>query len=250
LLHPKKVGELPVDGSADEVKQTNEIGMAIPLLEGVVDIEGKVVTSDAINTQRKLATYLVEQRQAHYHFTVKGNQPTLLADIERHFQDRGEPDYVEPTSLAHGRITQRSIWVTTALNGYLTFPHVGQAFLVIRKTVDKKTGKRSDPELAYGVTSCTVEQADAKRVLGHNRGHWSIEAQHNITDWNFDEDRSRIRKGHGPANIARLRRFAIGLIKAKGKACVAQTMRQLCMNTRSLLDYLAMTENAAIRCAA
>jgi predicted transposase YbfD/YdcC len=240
---------LPLDDAAEKVKQTNEIGMAIPLLEAV-DIKGKVVTGDAIHTQRKLAAYLVEQRQAHYHFTVKGNQPTLLADIDLHFQDRGEPDYVEPTSLAHGRITRRSIWVTTALNDFLNFPHVGQAFLVIRETVDKKTGKRSDPELAYGVTSCSAEQANPQDVLRHNRGHWTIEAQHHITDWNFDEDRSRIRKGHGPANIARLRRFAIGLIKTKGKASVAQTMRKLCMNTRMVLDYLGLTKNSAISRAA
>lgn len=236
---------MPVDGSAEEVKQTNEIGMAVPLLDPI-DIEGKVVTADAINTQRKLAAYLVEQRGAHYHFTVKSNQPTLLADIELYFRDRGKPDFVEPATLEHGRITRRSIWVTAALNGYLDFPHVGQAFVIRRETIDKKSGKRSDPELAYGITSCSPEQADATCVLRHNRRHWTIEAQHNITDWNFDEDRSRIRTGHGPANMSRLRRFAIGIIKAKGKSCVAQTMRQLCMNTRSLLDYLGMTKNAAI----
>jgi len=236
---------LPVDGSADEVKQTNEIGMAIPLLDAI-DIKGKVVTADALLTQRKLASYLVKQRQAHYHFTVKGNQPSLLADIELHFRDRGKPDYVEPATLEHGRITRRSIWVTTALNGYLDFPHVGQVFLVIRETTEKKTGKCSEPEFAYGVTSCGPEQADAKSVLRHNRQHWVIEAQHNITDWNFDEDRSRISRGHGPTNISRLRRLAIGLIKAKRKTSVAQTMRKLCMNTRMVLDYLGMTKNSAI----
>ena len=49
--------------------------MAIPLLT-TCDIAGKDVTGDALLTQRKLAAYVVEQ-QADYHFTVKGNQPTL-----------------------------------------------------------------------------------------------------------------------------------------------------------------------------
>jgi hypothetical protein len=70
---------LPVDGT-DEVKQTNEIGMAIPLLEDL-EIAGKTVTADALLTQRDLARYLVERRDAHYLFTAKDNQPTLLADI-------------------------------------------------------------------------------------------------------------------------------------------------------------------------
>ena len=64
---------------ADQQKQTNEIGMAIPLLDGC-DIAGKDVTADALLTQRGLARYVVE-RQAHYHFTVKANQPRLQREI-------------------------------------------------------------------------------------------------------------------------------------------------------------------------
>ena len=48
--------------------------MAIPLLEAI-DIKGKDITADALLTQRKFAEYLVEKRQAHYSFTVKGNEP-------------------------------------------------------------------------------------------------------------------------------------------------------------------------------
>lgn len=62
MLHPKKVGTLPVAGG-EEQKRTNEIGLAIPLLEGCA-LAGKDVTGDALLTQRTLAIYLVE-RQAH-----------------------------------------------------------------------------------------------------------------------------------------------------------------------------------------
>ena len=92
--------------------------MAIPLLDAI-DIEGKDVSADALLTQRKLADYLVNERRAHYYFTVKGNQPTLLQDLELYFKDRGEPDFVEQTPPDHGRIETRKIWITTALNGYL-----------------------------------------------------------------------------------------------------------------------------------
>ncbi len=53
MLCPKKVGTLPVEGS-DEQKRTNEIGMAIPLLQTCV-IEGKDITGDALLTQRAIA---------------------------------------------------------------------------------------------------------------------------------------------------------------------------------------------------
>ena len=66
---------------------------------------------------------------------------------------------------------------------------------------------------------------------------------HYILDWNFDEDRSRIRTGHGPENISCLRRFVIGIIKSKKVASVAQKMRELNRNIRLVFDYLRMTKN-------
>lgn len=243
MRHPKKVGSLPVAGG-EATKQTNEIGMFIPLLEGI-DIQGKDITADALLTQRKLATYLVG-RQAHYHFTVKGNQATLQAEIALLFRDRQAPAFVEVSPPDHGRIETRRIWCSSALNAYLDFPHVGQVFLIEREVVHKKGGKVTT-EIALGITSRPPEQASPQRVLATNRGHWVIENRcHYVLDWNFDEDRCRIRSGHGPENISRLRRFAIGVIQylSDGKTSVAQKMHQLHRNTRLVFDYLRMTHNS------
>ena len=237
------MGTLPVDD--ETVKRTNEIKTAIPLLSAI-DIAGKEITADALLTQRAIADYLVE-RNAHYHFTVKNNQPGLFQDIALYFQDRKAPDYIACDPPDHGRIEIRKIWTTTELNTYLNFPHVGQAFVIQRESTDKKSGKYSC-ETAYGITSRTPEQADAKRVLTTNRGHWSIENScHYIIDWNYDEDRSRIRTGHGPENMTRLRRFAISIIKSKGVRSVAQKMRELTRNVRLVFDYLKMTKNSCAR---
>jgi len=80
-------------------------------------------------------------------------------------------------------------------------------------------------------------------VLATNRGHWSIENScHYIIDWNYDEDRSRIRAGNGPENITRLRRFAISIIKLKGARSVAQEMRQLSRNVRLVLGACRVSQ--------
>ena len=76
---------MPVAGG-DKEKRTNEIGMAIPLLASR-DIAGKDITGDALLTQRAIAADVIE-RQAHYHFTVKGNQPALEGDIALLFKTR------------------------------------------------------------------------------------------------------------------------------------------------------------------
>ena len=218
--------------------------MAIPLLEGC-DIAGKDITGDALLTQRALACYIVE-RNADYHFTAKGNQPTLKQDIALLFDKRGTADFVDGPVVAHGRIETRRIWCSTALNDYLDFPHVGQVFLIERECIEKKTGKRSC-DTALGVTSRTPREATPQRLLAINRGHWAIESVHYLIDWNYDEDRSRIRTGFGPENITRLRRFAVGILKSfqKPAQSIAAMMRKLCFNTRLVFDYLRMMINSA-----
>ena len=126
-------------------------------------------------TQRVLATHLLE-RNAHYLFTVKNNQPTLRLDIAVQFATEATrtPSFAEPPTLDHGRIEQRAVWTTTALNEYVNFPGVGQVFIIRCTRHHKATGKTSI-ETAYGVTSHTPDTANAQHLLTLNRGHWCIE---------------------------------------------------------------------------
>lgn len=101
LCHTEKVCYLSV-ADGDEVKQTNQIGMVIPLLEPL-DIAGKTITADGLLTKRVLADYLIA-RNAEYVLTVKVNQPTLREDIRLLFEAHGKPDFREPLTLADGRI--------------------------------------------------------------------------------------------------------------------------------------------------
>ena len=61
--------------------KTNEIPCVEPLLENL-DIEGAVITADAMHTQKETARLIVQEKKADYMFTVKDNQPTLRADID------------------------------------------------------------------------------------------------------------------------------------------------------------------------
>ncbi len=194
MLRPKKSGTLPIGPGSNAVKQTNEIKYA-PLLLDAIPIKNKDITSDALHTQTAFAHYLVEERKAHDYFCVKGNQPTLLADIECYFaSDLGQADYEDKVSIGHGRIEVRRIWTTTVLNDYLTFPYVAQVYRIEREITDKKSGKTTI-EIAYGITRRIADEACPKTILYKVRGHWSVEAYHYIIDWIYDEDRSTIRVG-------------------------------------------------------
>ena len=230
---------MPVKGS-DKEKQTNEIKTAIPLLDAI-DIKGKTITADALLTQTDFARYLVEKRNAHYHFTAKDNQKNLLKGVSSFFENVWwNPNHTTKDKPNHGRNETRKIWVTTELNSCLNFPHVAQAFKIERITYRKN--QKNSRVVAYGVTSKTPQEATAEQILNDNRQHWSIENScHYVLDWTFDEDRCRISKGFGPENITRLRRFAIGLLKSKGVCNVAQKMRQLSFSPRLVLDYLKIS---------
>jgi hypothetical protein len=76
------------------------------------------------------------------------------------------------------------------------------------------------------VTSLPPEQAGPDRLLQLNRGHWGIENRsHYVRDLTYDEDRSRIRVGNGPAIMASLRNFAIALARLRGVKNIASALR-------------------------
>lgn len=236
---------IPIGDDKEKLKQTNEIKIAKPLLDAIV-IEGKNITADALLTQRNFAHYVVNDRKAHYFLTIKGNQPNLKEDITFYFDNINRLADHTVREHGHGRYEVRSIWVTQDLKDYLDFPFVEQVFKIERRITNKKTGKQTI-ETVYGITSRSEDEADASEILKVVRGHWSIENScHYILDWNYDEDRCRIRKGNGPEVISRIRRFAVGLIKSKNVRNVAQKMRELNRNTRSVFDYLRMTKNSRV----
>jgi predicted transposase YbfD/YdcC len=210
-----------------------------------IDIAGLDITADSLLTQRDLANYLVG-RGAHYHFTVKGNQPTLQEDIRVLFAQRAGADFTEISPADHGRIETRRIWCSSRLNDYLDFPHVGQVFLIEREAIHKKSG-RERSEVALCITSRTPEQAGPADLLRINRGHWTVENScHYVLDMTWDEDRCRIRTGYGPENTSRLRRFAISVLNlhAKPGDSIASMTRRLAAKTRLVFDYLLMTKNS------
>ena len=232
---------MPITGDPDTFNQTNEIGTAIPLLEPL-NFKDKDITAGALLTQRSIAQF-VRSRLAHYHFTVKGNYPALLADLERYFAERPATAHFTEISCGHGRTKTRSVWTNCHLNDYLDFPDLAEAFLIERRVIEEKSGSTSR-ELAYGITSRPGSEVSPQGLLEINHGHWVIEnCCHYVIDWNFDDDRSRIRCGHGPENVSRLRRSP-PLIDSKPGRKIAETLRRLNRNVRIVFEYLLMSENS------
>ena len=202
--------------------KTNEITEFVPLL-AELDLDGVVVTADALHTQRAHARWLVEGKNADFVFTVKQNQPKLFAELDA-LPWAGVPIAHTTTSTAHGRTEKRTLQLLPAPPG-LCFPHVAQAWLCERYVTHTKTG-RCSAVAVLGVTSLASDQADAERIATLIRHHWKIEnGLHWVRDVTYGEDDSTVRTGSSPRAMASLRNLAIGLLRQAGWTNIASGLR-------------------------
>ena len=208
--------------------KTNEITAVETLLHHLV-LEGRIVTMDALLTQRHVAQTIVD-KGGDYVMIVKENQPRLRADIELVFTlppvgDR--QDTARTIDLGHGRIEQRNLTTSDALVGYSDWPGLAQVFELGRHVMIQSTGEER-VEVVYGVTSLRPERATPGRLLALVRGQWHIENKsHWVRDVTFDEDRSQVRCGNIPQVMAALRNTAIGLLRWAGYTNIAAACRRL-----------------------
>ncbi len=165
-----------------------------------------------------------------YVMVVKGNQPALHEEIQTVFE---QPKLVAETivssetlDVGHGRIEQRRLSASTALDGYSRWPGLRQVFEVERQVTLKKRGDER-AEVVYGVTSLTRERAGAEQLLQLVRHHWHIENRsHWVRDVTFDEDRSQVRAGHAPQVMTIFRNIAISLLRLCGAENIAAACRR------------------------
>lgn len=130
----------------------------------------------------------------------------------------------------------RRIYVATQAT--IDFPHLAQAFLLIRTTQNRKTGK-DRTEHCFGLTSLPIAQASPEDLLALTRGHWEIENRcHHVRDTTFDEDRSQIRTKNGPRVMASLRNFAMGLLRRVGWDHIAEATRHYAAKSWKALHLL------------
>jgi predicted transposase YbfD/YdcC len=241
--------------------KTNETTAMLELLAGLV-LHGKLITGDALLTQHKIVSKIVEHG-GDYLLVVKDNQPLLREDIEAVFeaphlldltpQERASERSVREVRLHGKRIEERVLRASTALNecykgiggsGDDLWPGLEQVLQIKRIITDKQSG-RTTSETAYAITSLSPECATPAQLLTAWREHWHIENKlHWVRDVTFDEDHSTVRSGRIPQVMAALRNTAIGLLRLLGATNIAKACRQMAANPQLALAALGcLTEN-------
>ena len=178
----------------------NEITVA-PTLLSYINLRNKVVIGDALHTQRQVSIQ-IGTAGGDYLWTVKGNQPQLLQDLQDWFDLTVEllpgmgclpKDFRSATltSKGHGRLEVRTLTTSSQLNDFLDWPFLQQVFKLERTVTILKTGTRRH-EIVYGVTSLAAEQASPLQLLQMLRSYWHIEnSLHYPRDVTLREDQTR-----------------------------------------------------------
>lgn len=210
--HRLVLGQCAVDSKSNEIK-------AIPVLLEQLALTGCIVSMDAMGTHSSIAQQ-IHQQQADYILVLKDNQPTLSKQAQQWFEQfhasSGEGvDYTQhqQCEAGHHRIESREVFqfpiaqvfTPTQCQGWAEL----QSLVVVQS--QRRLWNQDTLETRYFLSSLAVDAATFARYI---RAHWGIENQlHWCLDVVFNEDASRIRKGHAPRNFSLLRRFALNLLR-------------------------------------
>ena len=203
-------------------EKSNEI-RAIPELLKILDLEGCIVTIDAMGCQKDIVKEIVDKK-ADYVISLKGNQENLHKEI-KDYLDWAERvkfkgikfDYCQTLEKGDGRIEERRCWVTEEiewLEGKEDWAKLKSVIMV--EAIREEIGKEKTVERRYFISSL---EAKAEEALKAVRGHWAIENElHWCLDIGFREDESRIREANAVENLTTIRHLGLNLLKQE-KGC-------------------------------
>jgi predicted transposase YbfD/YdcC len=236
LLSVYDVGQGKVLSQVPVGRKENEISKAPEALK-MVELTGKIVTADAMHTQKRLAAQIVEQG-ADYVFPVKENQLGLYKNLQQLFA----PEYPKPgfgkiqtdfltaqkVNKGHGRLEIRTITTSEMLNPYSTWPGLSQVYRLHRQFQWWRRGYcyKTSQEVEFGIASLPRTTSSPSRLLAIRRAEWGIETGlHYRRDVTFQEDATRMTVGNTAKVMASLNNLAIALIRQAKFQNAAQARR-------------------------
>lgn len=229
------LGQEPVDEKSNEIT-------AFPKLIERLELKGTIVTTDALNTQKKAAATIINKK-ADYVLPVKENHKNLYEDIKLLFDDADNKgfkgiDAAEGHSheKSAGRVEERGYQLLDIedLSSAKEWAGCSSVGRVVRKRTQK--GKTST-EVCYYITSLGL---DVDKFVRAARNHWGVEnGLHLSLDVIFEEDKHRYQNKIGAANLSLLRKVALAILANDSTLKCGKPAKQMRAATSSVYrDHL------------
>lgn len=203
------LAQLKVDDKSNEIT-------AICTLLNQLFLEGSIVTTDALNTQRSTVAKIIEKK-AHYVLPVKENQSGLLESIQLLFTEAErvnfigiDADHFESLEKSRGRVEERLCIAVDASDLVESKEWAGlktAARITRRRTLEGKTSE----ENIYYISDLGM---DATKIARAAREHWGVEnGLHYALDVVLDEDGHIYRDRNGARNLSAVRKIVLAALE-------------------------------------
>ena len=199
-------------GQVKTEEKSNEI-TAIPQLLDILNIQGNIITIDAMGTQKDIAKKIIE-KEADYILALKVNQPQLLQELKDEFRFASNLQSIINQDLGHGRIETRTCSVITNFK-FIKTPNQWMNLTSIIRIESirefKNSNKKTQKATRYYISSIKKNTTFFQSAI---RSHWSVENKlHWTLDVAFSEDASRKRNKNAAQNYSILLKIALNLLK-------------------------------------
>lgn len=233
------LGQITVDS------KTNEIPAVKELIE-MLDVEGKIITADAMHCQKETAEKIIDNK-GDYVLQLKANQKNFYEDVYAMFDDK----YMDETDTnceyevfctvekSHGRIEKRTCYVLNEIEfftDYLAEWKGLKKIFAVKREVERSGEKTSEISCYLSSKNTTAEN-----LLSYTRKHWQIESMHHILDVSYDEDKCRLYSQRAQENLNIFRKMGISIHKnylKEKKQTVKSNMFNCLLNDNLLLEVI------------
>ena len=238
------LGQITVNSKSNEIPAVRE------LIE-MLNIEGMVVTADAMHCQKETAETIIKNK-GDYVLQLKANQGKFYEDVYAMFDDQYmnevdkdcEYEIFSTIEKSHGRIEKRTCYVLNELEFFTDYlaewKGLKKIFAVKREV--ERNGKKTTEISCY----LSSKNTTAENLLSYTRKHWQIESMHHILDVTYDEDRCKLLTQRAQENINIFRKMGVSIHKnylGDKKQTVKSSMFNCLLNNSYLLEMLQFCNN-------
>lgn len=238
------LGQITVDSKSNEIPAVRD------LIE-MLNIEGMVVTADAMHCQKETAEIIVKNK-GDYVLQLKANQGNFYKDVYAMFDDKYmdevdtdcEYETYSTIEKSHGRIEKRTCYVLNELEfftDYISEWKCLKKIFAIKREVEKNGEKTTEISCYLSSKNTTAE-----KLMSYTRKHWEIESMHHILDVTYDEDNCRLLTQRAQENINIFRKMGVSIHKNNlkdKKQTIKSSMFNCLLNDARLIELLQICNN-------